>query len=125
MSRPRISSSTGARRFLVALVALATMALVMAGDAVAQGRPLDAPRAAGQVAERFDGYAMMRGHGAPASVRSLVDRVNAERRALYKSQAGKRGIAEAAVGQIYAKEIFKAAPGGTWFLQQSGKWVRK
>jgi hypothetical protein len=29
------------------------------------------------------------------------------------------------VGKIYALEILKAAPAGTWFQQESGQWVKK
>ncbi len=125
MSRRRISSSAGARLCVWALVALVTACTVLTGGALAQGRALDGPRAEGQVAERFDGYAMVRAGGAPAEIHNLVKRVNAQRRAVYRRQAASRGVSENAVGRIYAKEIFGAAPGGTWFLQQSGKWVRK
>ncbi len=123
MSRRAISSSP--HRFLLALVALVTVLAVVTGGALAQGRALDGPRAQGQVAERFDGYAVVRAGGAPAAIGDLVNRVNAQRRAVYRRQAASRGVSEEAVGRIYAKEIFNAAPGGTWFLQQSGKWVRK
>ena len=124
MSRRRISSSAGARRCVWALVALVTAWTVLTGGALAQGRALDGPRAKGQVAERFDGYAVVRGK-APDSIRNLVNKVNAQRRNVYRQKAASRNTSEAAVGRIYAQEIFGAAPGGTWFLQQSGKWVRK
>lgn len=124
MSRRAISSSSGARRFLLALAAVVTALAVLTGGALAQGRALDGPRAKGQVAERFDGYAQLRGN-APAAIGDLVNRVNAQRRAVYRRQATSRGVSEGAVGRVYAKEIFNAAPGGTWFFQQSGKWVRK
>ncbi len=124
MSRRRISSSAGARLCVWALVALVTACTVLNGGALAQGRALDGPRAKGQVAERFDGYAMVRGK-APESIRNLVNKVNAQRRDVYRQKAASRNTSGAAVGRIYAKEIFGAAPGGTWFLQQSGKWLRK
>jgi uncharacterized protein YdbL (DUF1318 family) len=113
-----------AYRLALALVTLMTALSILAGGALAQGRALDAPRAQGQVAERYDGYAMVRGN-VPASVRNLVNRVNAERRAVYQRQAKSRNVPVDAVGKIYAKEIFANAPRGTWFLQQSGKWTRK
>ena len=124
MSRRRISSSAGARFCLWALVALVTACTVLTGGALAQGRALDGPRAKGQVAERFDGYAMVRGK-ASASIRNLVNKINAQRRSLYRQKAAGRNTSEAAVGRIYARQIFSGAPGGTWFLQQSGKWVRQ
>jgi len=107
------------------------MLLLVAGIAsgvpcpvLAQGRPLDAPRAAGIVGERYDGYAEVRG-AAPADVVSLVNRVNAERRALYAQRAKSEGVPIEAIGKIYAKEIVQSAPSGTWFLGQDGKWTRK
>ena len=124
MSRPRISSSAVTPRLLGVVVACLMALAVVTGGALAQGRALDAPRAKGQVAERFDGYAMVRGK-APESIRNLVNKVNAQRRNVYRQKAASRNTSEAAVGRIYAKEIFGAAPGGTWFLQQSGQWVRK
>lgn len=125
MSRKTISSSVAGHRLPCLLVVFLTAWTVLTGAALAQGRALDAPRAQGQVAERFDGFAMVRDAGAPASVRALVDRVNGQRRAHYRRQAKSRGVSEAAVGRIYAREIFGAAPGGTWLLQESGQWVRK
>jgi uncharacterized protein YdbL (DUF1318 family) len=125
MSRRRISSSATALGILGALVAFVTVLAVVTGGALAQGRALDGPRASGQVAERFDGYAMVRDRAAPAAIGNLVNQVNSQRRAHYRRQAASRGVSEEAVGRIYAKEIFSAAPGGTWFLQESGQWVRK
>ncbi len=124
MSRRRISSIAGARRCVWAQVALLTAWTVLTGGALAQGRALDGPRAKGQVAERFDGYAMVRGK-APASISNLVNKVNAQRRNVYRKRAASLNTSETEVGRIYAKEVFSAAPGGTWFLQQSGQWVRK
>jgi uncharacterized protein YdbL (DUF1318 family) len=91
----------------------------------AQERPLDAPRAAGQIGERYDGLAVLHDPNAPADVRALVDQVNARRSALYKQRAASDGATVDAVGRIYAKEILSKAPAGTWFLQESGQWVRK
>ena len=63
------------------VLSMAVLTAVPAGLARAQGM-LDAARAAGQVGERFDGYAAVHG-AAPAGIQSLVEQVNAERRALY------------------------------------------
>ncbi len=124
-SRKTISSSVAGHRFPCLFVAFLIAWAVLAGAALAQGRALDPPRAAGQVAERFDGFAMVRDRGAPASVRDLVNRINGQRRAHYRRQAKSRGVSAEAVGRIYAREIFSAAPGGTWLLRESGQWVRK
>jgi uncharacterized protein YdbL (DUF1318 family) len=87
-------------------------------------RLLDAPRAAGTVGERYDGYAVARG-AVPADIASLVGQVNAERRAVYEQRAKSEGVPVAAIGKIYAGEIMKSAPAETWFLGENGTWTRK
>lgn len=105
--------------------ALLALGLVLVGGmALAQARPLDAPRASGQVGERFDGFAVLRDAGA-TSLKPLVDQVNAERRKLYAERAAADKASVEQVGRIYAAEIVKSAPTGTWFLQENGQWIRK
>ena len=92
--------------------------------AVAQSRLLDAPREAGIVGERYDGFATTRGQAA-AEVAALVAKVNAERRAIYVQRAESDKVSADAVGKIYALEIMKSAPPKTWFLSESGQWTQK
>lgn len=94
------------------------------GALAQSARLLDAPRAAGTVGERFDGYAVARGAVSP-EIGKLIDQVNAERRAVYAERAKSTGAPIDAVGKIYAAEIMKSAPAGTWFLGESGQWTRK
>lgn len=98
--------------------------LVQTVHAQSQGRLLDAPRAAGQVGERYDGFAVVRGT-ASSEIAALVDKVNAERRSVYGQRAASDGAPVEAVGKIYAAEIIKSAPSGTWFLSEAGKWAKK
>ena len=81
--------------------------------------------AAGTVGERFDGYAAVRDSGAPADIRNLVAEINAKRTQVYEGRAASEGVSVGQVGRVYAKQIFAAAPGGTWFLLESGEWVQK
>ncbi|MGE3477768.1 MAG: YdbL family protein [Rhodospirillaceae bacterium] len=116
----------GARRWFVGLIAasLWLFTLLPAAGAQSQARLLDAPRAAGTVGERYDGYAVVRGTPTPG-ISSLVDQVNADRRALYAQRAAADGVPVEAIGKIYAAEIIKSAPKGTWFLSESGQWTQK
>lgn len=111
------------RRDAIALLAAAALVLVSAG-ARAQSRPLDAPRAAGTVGERYDGFAVVRGTATP-DISALVDRVNAERRAVYEQNASSQKASVEAIGRIYAQEILKSAPSKTWFLSEAGQWSQK
>jgi uncharacterized protein len=121
-----VSSIGGTRRWFVGLIGagLVMLALVSAAGAQSQARLLDAPRAAGTVGERYDGYAVVRGAPSPG-VSSLVEQVNADRRALYTQRAAADGVPVEAIGKIYAAEIIKSAPKGTWFLSESGQWTQK
>jgi uncharacterized protein len=110
-----------ARALLAAFLLLA----LPAGGALAQNRTLDAPRAAGKVGERYDGYAVVRDQASAGSLGPLVNQINAERRKVYSDRAAADHVPVDQIGRVYAGEIFKSAPAGTWFLQESGQWVQK
>jgi len=119
MSNPSRFSKPS-RRLVLAL----PLALLAAG-AFAQSRTLVGPRRAGTVGERYDGYAVVRDPASAAALGPLVEQVNAERRKVYAQRAAADGVPVDQIGRIYAAEIFKSAPAGTWFLQESGQWVQK
>jgi uncharacterized protein YdbL (DUF1318 family) len=119
MSAPSRFSSLSRRAIL------ALPFVMLAAGAAAQSRVLDAPRASGAVGERFDGYAVVRDQSQAGSLGPLVDRVNAERRQVYAQRAAAERAPVDQIGRVYAREIFNSAPAGTWFLQESGQWVRK
>lgn len=86
---------------------------------------LDFYRANGTIAERFDGYLQLRDANAPSDARKLVAEVNAKRRELYEKRAAEQSVPVSAVGEIYAAQIFRSAPAGTYFLQAGGGYIRK
>lgn len=98
------------------LVALAPAAL--AG-------PLDGPKAAGQIGERWDGYLGLVDANAPASVRQLVERTNREREARYAEIAARRGVATADVAAIAGEKLVNEAPPGQFVMGPDGRWVRR
>jgi uncharacterized protein YdbL (DUF1318 family) len=121
----RAAVDLGRRQFMTLLSAAVLLcALPAAASAQSQSRLLDAPRAAGLVGERYDGYAVVRG-AAPADVVALVNSVNAERRAVYAQRAAAQRAPIEEVAKVYAAEIIKSAPRGTWFLSESGQWTQK
>jgi hypothetical protein len=129
MSEPNRSFDPASSRRALLLLGFAALlsldALCLPRVVLAQStRLLDAPRAAGTVGERFDGYAVARGV-VPPDLAKVIDQVNAERRAVYTDRAKSTGAPIEAVGKIYAAEILKSAPAGTWFLGENGQWTRK
>ena len=112
------------RRFLSIMVALPVAAAAAVLFPVAAGaQSLNDLRASGAVGEGYDGFARVRKAGGGA--RSVVDAVNAKRRAIYAERAKEQGTTADQVGRVYARQILTKAPAGTWFLKESGKWVRK
>jgi hypothetical protein len=109
---------------LTAAASLSTVA-ISAGPAAAQSRPLDGPRAAGVIGERFDGYTVLRDQSAPADIRQLVETTNAERRDVYEKRAKATNAPVEEVGKVYAEQIMQQAPDGTWFLGPDGNWTQK
>jgi hypothetical protein len=107
------------------LMTVGGVAVYHAAPAYAQTKPLDVPRAAGQVGERYDGYAVVRDAKAPADIRRLVEDTNAQRRKVYEDQASAKGAPAAEVGKVYAGQIMAAAPAGWWFQASDGSWVQK
>jgi uncharacterized protein YdbL (DUF1318 family) len=85
---------------------------------------LDQLRRGGAVGERYDGLLVVRSQG-DAAARAVVDRVNAQRSAIYQAQAKERNADVRDVAKIYALEIAGKAPAGTWFLGEDGRWVQK
>ncbi len=112
------------RRFLSIMVALPVAAAASAlFPVVAGAQSLNALRASGAVGEGYDGLARVRRAGGGA--RSVVDAVNAKRRAIYAERAKEQGTTADQVGRVYARQILAKAPAETWFLKESGQWVRK
>ena len=112
------------RRACLAAITLLLFLFGGLAPAEAATRPLDPPRAQGIVGERYDGFAVLRTK-APSAIKALVTQTNNQRRAVYRKRAKATKTSIEAVGQIYAKEIMKNAPRGTWFQNKSGKWIQK
>ncbi|WP_425406125.1 YdbL family protein [Hwanghaeella sp.] len=121
-----IRSSNPAAALVSALRVLAIVcAVIFAASQPALADPLDAPRAAGLVGERYDGYAQLRDSNAPADVAALVRSINRQRKDYYDQIAKKENVSPTEVGKLYANKIYQSAPRGYWFMDQSGQWKRK
>ncbi len=103
-------------------LAVSLLLAVVAPAAFAQS--LDELRASGAIGERYDGYLVVRDAKA-AGATSVVNEVNAKRKSLYEQRAASEGVSPEDVGRVYAAQIMKQAPGGTWFLDANGNWQLK
>lgn len=81
---------------------------------------LEALRASGAIGERVDGYVVAREPSAQAE----ADAINAQRRTIYQEKAAAQGIDVVQVGKVYAEEILRKVPAGTW-IQINGQWRKK
>jgi len=108
------------RAFILCLTVLAMMT-AMGGPVRAAS--LDELRASGAIGERFDGYVVVRSNVSGAA--AIAAKVNAERRRIYEQRAAQQKIPPAQVGQVYAAQIVRNAPAGTYFQAPDGSWKRK
>ena len=106
-----------------------TAALILIGglmlSPMAEAGPLDAPKAAGLIGERPDGFLGLVTGDAPADVKALVDKTNAERRVEYAKIATKNGTSIEAVEAIVGKELIAKQPSGYYVMGADGSWVKK
>ena len=96
------------------LLALALCATPAWADA------LDNLRASGAIGETYEGYVVAR----EASAQAETDAINAKRKAIYQEKAAAQGIDIEQVGKVYAAEIIRKVPAGTW-IQIDGQWRKK
>lgn len=107
------------RRILAALSLLA----LLAGPAIAAD--LASARAAGQVGERPDGLLALVDPNAPADVKAMVGTINAQREAEYRSIAARNGTPVDAVRAVVFQRVLSQLPPGSFYMDASGRWVRK
>ena len=81
---------------------------------------LEQLRASGMIGENASGFVVAR----DPSVQGEVDAINAKRKAIYQEKATAQGVSPEQVGKVYASEIIKKVPAGTW-IQLNGQWVKK
>ena len=98
------------------------VALLLAPPALAN--ELDRAKQLGHVGEQIDGYLGV-APGAPPSARSLVERINSERRARYAEIATKNGTEPDTVAALAGKKLVRRAASGEWVRDASGKWTRR
>lgn len=77
-------------------------------------------RASGAIGEAYNGYVIARQPEAQAE----ADTINAKRRGIYQEKAAAQGVEVDEVARVYAAEIIKTVPAGTW-IQIDGQWKKK
>ena len=99
------------------------LSLALLGEAGAG--PLDDAKAAGWIGERVDGYLGVVNPKAPGSVKSMIQNVNAKRRAKYQGIANVNGTSLQAVEGIVGEKLVKRAKRGEFVMDATGRWLRK
>jgi hypothetical protein len=110
------------KRALTLCLTLVAFLAAVAGGPV-RAASLDELRASGAVGERYDGYVVVRNNVSGAA--DVAAKVNAERRRIYQERATQQKVSASEVGQVYAAQIVRNAPAGTYFQARDGSWKRK
>ena len=109
--------SSGFFRSIIMTIAV----FLLAGGITVSAGSLQDLRASGALGESASGYVVARDPSATAEVASI----NKKRKAVYSKKATAQGVSIDQVGKVYAKEIIKKVPAGTWIQNQQGQWVKK
>ena len=102
-------------------IMMTIVVFLLAGGVAAWAGALQDLRASGALGESASGYAVARDSSATAEVAAI----NEKRKAVYAKKAAAQGVSIDQVGKVYAKEIFKNVPAGTWLQNQQGEWLKK
>lgn len=124
-----ISSETGptrvGRRHLFALVLGGVAAAALLPGRPAFAMSLEEAKKAGVVGERPDGYLGVVAPNADPGVVKLVEDINLQRKAKYRSIATQNGITLPQVEAIAGKRLIDRAERGEFVLTPNGAWSRR
>lgn len=104
--------------------ALLILALLLGTASGAQAIDLDQAKSQGLVGETMEGYLGVVDDAAPEAVQTLVEEINARRRAEYRRIAEENGIDVAQVEALAAKKAIEKTPAGEW-VRVNGTWRQK
>lgn len=108
------------KQILKASVVGCLLALVVSSGSV-WAATLQENRVSGALGETASGYVVARKPSAKAD----ADTTNAKRKTVYAGKANAQGVSINQVGKVYAQQIIKKVPAGTWIQNSSGKWYQK
>lgn len=86
---------------------------------------LDSAKASGAVGEQANGYLGAVREPAPADVRALIERINAERRRQYQAIAARNDITLEQVEKLAGKKAIEKTADGLWVRAPDGSWMPK
>lgn len=108
------------RSFAISITALTMLALP------ALAETLDGARAKGLIGERPDGYVGAVNGAAPADIQTLINNINAQRRAKYEDIAKQKGVPVEQIGALTAEKIIQEnLQPGWYYMDASGNWIKK
>jgi len=100
---------------------ISILLLFVMNTSAAWAASLQELRASGALGENSSGYVVARDSGAKADAATI----NKQRKALYAEKAKAQGVSIDQVGKVYASEILKKVPKGTWIQNEKGQWLQK
>lgn len=106
-------------------LALTLLVSLLAVSAAVADSPLTQPKADGLIGEQADGYIGLVRQDVPASVRQLVDEVNAKRKAGYQEIAAKQGASLADVERVGGNKAIEMTLEGNYIRDPNGVWRKK
>jgi len=86
---------------------------------------MDQAKAQGLIGETSNGYLASVTSGPSAAVASLIQSINAQRKAAFTSKAAKAGVSVDVMAKRVAQRLFQKAAKGAYLKSAAGKWYKK
>lgn len=104
---------------IVLLLSMMTVSVAVAAS------PLTQPKADGLIGEQANGYIGLVTQNVPPDIRTLVNDVNAKRKAGYQEIAAKQGTGLAEVERVGGKTAIDKTLRGNYVRDANGAWRKK
>lgn len=117
------SLGTWVARLFALVLMLTVSGVVMSSPADAL--TLDEARAQGLIGEQPNGYLGLVPGQSNAQASTLVEQINAKRRAAYQSVADSNGTSLSSVEALAGRKLIGRLQAGQWFQDPGGQWRRR
>ena len=86
---------------------------------------IDEAKAQGAIGETATGYLASVKSPTSTAIKSLLQSINAKRKAAYVQKGAKAGVSTDAIAKRVAQRLFQKASKGSYLKNASGKWYKK
>jgi len=104
---------------------IAASVLLISFSSFSAALTMDQAKAQGLIGETSNGYLDSVAASPNATVSSLINSINNQRKAAFKTKAAKAGVSLDVMSKRVAQRLFQKAAKGAYLKNPAGKWYKK